>query len=63
MNDTTTAHAMLAMRLPERNILNNLSQILLATDKHIPSTYVSRTRQRYTSLCNQLRKIKLLGMS
>ena len=29
----------------------------------IPSTHVETTRQRYITLCNQLGKINLLGMS
>jgi len=63
MNDTTTAHKMLAMRLPKRNILKDLRETLLAADKDIPSTHAATTRQRYNTLCNQLGKIKLLGMS
>jgi len=38
MNDVATAHNMLAMHLPERNILKYLRQILLAAVKDIPST-------------------------
>jgi len=63
MNDTTTAHKMLAMRLSERNILKALRQILLAADMDIPSTHVATTNQRYITLCNQLGTVKLLGMT
>jgi len=62
MNDTTTAHAMLGIRLTERNILKDLRQILLSTDKGIPSTHVA-TARRYNTLSKKLCKIKLLGMS
>jgi len=63
MNDVTTAHKMLAMCQPERHFLNDLRQVLLAVDMDIPSSHVQTTRQRYITLCNQLVKVKLLGMS
>jgi len=50
MNDTTTAHKMLDMRLPERNILKDLRRILLAADTDIPSTRVETVKQRYITL-------------
>jgi len=40
MNDVTTAHKMLAMCQAERNILSDLRQILLATDKDISSSHL-----------------------
>jgi len=52
MNDVTTAHKILAMCQPERNILKDLQQILLAADMDISSTYVETTRQRYIIMCN-----------
>jgi len=58
MNDITIAHEMLAMRLPERNILKDLRQILLVAVKYISSTRVATTRQRYNRLCNQLGTVK-----
>jgi len=63
MNDTAAAHKMLPMRLLGRNSLKDLRQILLATDKDIPSTHVETTRQRYNAIYNQLGVVKLLGMS
>jgi len=62
MNYVATVHKILAMRLPKRNILKDLSQILLAADEDNPSTHVETTRKRYNMLCNQLCKINLLGM-
>jgi len=63
MNDLPTAHKMLAMDQPERNILKDLREILLATDTTIPSTLVESSKQRFLTLCNQLSKVKLFGMS
>jgi len=54
---------MLAIRLPERNILKDLRRIFLALDADIPSTRVETLKQRYITLCNQLRTIPLMGMS
>jgi hypothetical protein len=63
MNDVSTAHKMLDMCQQERNILTDLRQILLAADMDIPSSHVDTIRQRYITLCNQLGKVNLLGMS
>jgi len=63
MNDVPTAHKVLDICQPERKILTDLQQILLAADMDIPSSDVDTTRQRYITLCNQLRKVNLLGMS
>jgi len=63
MNDVVTAHKMLAMRLPERNILKDLRRILLAANEDIPSKHVETPGQRYNNLCTQFGKITLLGMS
>jgi len=63
MNDSPTAHKMLAMEKPERNILTDLREILLAADTDIPSSHVDTTKQRFLTLCNQLGKVNLLGMS
>ena len=54
---------MLAMRLPERNILKDLRRILLAANEDTQSTHVGTPGQRYNMLCNKLGKITLLGMS
>jgi len=62
MNDAATAYKMLAMRLPECNILKNLRQILFATDMDIPSTHVGTSEQRYNTLCKQLCTITLFRM-
>jgi len=63
MDHPPTAHKMLAMCHPERNILKDLWQILLAADTDIPSSHVDRTRQRFLTLSNQLGKFNLFGMS
>jgi len=63
MNDRPTAHKMQAMDQPERNILKDLREILLAADTTIPSTLVESSKQRFLTLCNQLRKVNLFGMS
>jgi len=63
MNDRPTAHKMVAMDQPERNIFKDLREILLAADTTIPSTLVESTKQRFLTLCNQLSKVKLLGMT
>ena len=63
INDVATAHKILAMRLPQRNILKDLRPILLAADEANQRTHVETTTQRYSTLHNQLGKIKLLGMS
>jgi len=63
MKGTATAREMLAMRLPDRNILKDLRQILFAADSDIPSTHVETYKQRYNTLCNKLGTISLLGMS
>ena len=54
MNDAATARKMLAMRLPERNILKDLRQILLAANSDIPIRHFEASKQRYNTLCNQL---------
>jgi len=58
-----SAHKMLAMCQPKGNILNYLRQILLAANVDIPRSHLETTRQRYITLCNQLVKVNLLGMS
>jgi len=63
MNDRPTAQKMLAMEQPERNILTDLREILLAADTDIPSSHVDTTRQCLLMLCNQLCTVNLLGMS
>jgi len=63
MNDAATARKMLAMRLYERNILKDIRHILLAADMDKPSRHVETSKQRYNTLCNQLRSITLLGTS
>jgi hypothetical protein len=63
MNDSPTAHKMLAIEQPERNILTDLLELLLAADTDIPSSHVDTTRQRFLTLCNQLGTVNLLGMS
>jgi len=63
MNDRSTAHKILAMEQPERNILTDLRKILLAAETDIPSSLVDTTRHRFLMLCNQLCKVNLLGMS
>ena len=63
MNDRPTAHKMLAVEQPERNILTDLREILLAAHTDIPSSHVDTTRQRFLTLGNQLGKVNLRGMS
>jgi len=62
MNDASTGRKMLDMRLPERNILNDLRQIFLAANSDIPRIHVETYKQRYNKLCNQLDTITLLMM-
>jgi len=63
MDDAATAHKMLSMRLPERNILKDQRQILLAANMDIPSRHVQTSKQRYNTLCNKLGTLTLLRMS
>jgi len=63
MNVPPTAHKMLAMCLPVRNVLIDLSRILLAADTTIPSIYVETVNERYIALCNTIGTVPLTGMS
>ena len=63
MDDPTTSHKILAMRLSEINILKYLGRILLAAHTDIPSTRVETVKQPYITLCNSLGTIPLIGMS
>ena len=63
MDNPTTAHKMLVMCQPERNILNDLRQIVLAEDMDIPNSHVDTTKQRFITLCNTVRTVPLIGMS
>jgi len=63
MNDPPTAQKMLAVCLPERNILNYLRRILLTVDTSNPSTYVETFNERYITLCNTIGIVPLIGMS
>ena len=63
MNNVTNAQKMLAMCQPERHNLPELRQIFLTADMDIPRSHVGTTRQRYITLCKQLGKVHLLGMS
>jgi len=63
MNDRPTSHKMLAMKQPERNILTDLREILLAADTDNSSSHVDTTRQSFLTLCNELGTLKLLVMS
>jgi len=47
MNDRKTAHKMLDTEQPERNILMDLREILLAAKTDILSRHVATTRQRF----------------
>jgi len=58
-----TAHKMLAMRQTERKFLNDLRQILLATDMDIPSSHVETIKQSFIALYNTVRTGPLIGMS
>jgi len=44
MDNTTTAHKMLAMCLPERNILRDLRRTLLGPDADIPRTRIETVK-------------------
>jgi len=63
MNDRLTAHKMLAMDQPEREVLKDLRQILLAADTTIPSTRVESSKQSFLSRCNTIGSVPLIGMS
>ena len=63
MNYPPTAHKMLAMCLPETNILKHLRRILLSADTNIPSTFGETVKERYITLCNTLGTVPLIGMS
>jgi len=58
-----TAHKMLAMDQPEREVLKDLRRILQAADTTIPSTRVESSKQRFLTLCNSIGNVLLIGMS
>ena len=63
MNDLPTAHKMLAMCEPERDVLKDLRQVLLAADTTIPSSHVATVNDCYIMLCNTLVTISSIGMA
>jgi len=63
MDHPSTAHKMLAICQPKRNIVNDLRQILLAADVDIKSSHVEMTKHVFITLCNTVRTDPLKGMS
>jgi len=63
LNYRSTVHKMMVMEQPERNILTDLREILLAADTDIPSSHVDTTIQRSLTLCNQLSTVNILAIS
>jgi len=63
MNDRPTAHKIVAMWQPERDVLKDLQRILLATDTTIPSSHVKTVHERYNTLCNTISTVQLIGMA
>jgi len=43
INDRPTAHKMLVMEQPERNILTDIRKILLSEDTDIPISHIDKT--------------------
>jgi len=62
MNNRPTAHKMLAMGQPEREVLKELRRILLAADTTKSSSHVQTVQERYITLCNTISKVPLIGM-
>jgi len=54
---------MLAIDQPERKILKDIREIMLAAYTTFPSTFVESSKQRFLTLYNQLSKVNLFGMS